>query len=49
MTCIEQTYGENNNISIAEITFKKHIVTIKDLLIYQPITIILNFRKNFGK
>ena len=33
ITCYERTYGENIYIGIGETTFKKDIVTIKDLLI----------------
>ena len=49
ITCNEQNYNKNIYIGIAETTFKKNIVTIKDLLIQQRIKMILNFRKNFGK
>ena len=46
ITCYEQNYIKNIYIGIAETTFKKNIVTIKDLLIQQGIRMILNFCKN---
>ena len=49
ISCNQQNYGTNIYIGIAEITFKKDIVIIKDLLIYQGMGMILQFWKNFVK